>query len=284
MRKLKLKNRIVPLDQPVIMGILNTTPDSFFDGGKYPDLSAQLRRVEELIEGGAQIIDVGGESTRPDASQVSTDEEKKRVLPIIEELKKEFPEIPVSIDTYKPAVAEEALERGVELVNDISGGLLGTELWDLCARYGAAYVLMHFRGHPPKMEKNPQYDDVVGEVYSFLEERIQKLKERGVREVIADPGFGFGKTVEQNYELMAGLQTFKRLRVPLLVGISRKSMIWKVAQISPAEALPATSFLNGIALLNGADILRVHDPKAASQVVKVAGVLSEKINSIIQNR
>ena len=266
---LNLKGKPLFVSKPIIMGILNVTPDSFYDGGKYTDKQAIIKRVTQLITEGADIIDVGAESTRPGATPVPAEQELERLIPAIRTIKKRFPDAIISVDTYKPEVAEEAIKEGAHIINDISGGLYDSKIYDIAAKYHVPYILMHFKGNPPVMDKNPQYNNVVLEVIQQLQELSIQAREAGVRDVIIDPGFGFGKTPEHNYELLMNLELFHRLNKPILVGLSRKSMIWRVANVTPQEALPGTSALNLIALIKGASILRVHDVAPAKQIVSI---------------
>ncbi len=266
---LNLKGKPLFVSKPIIMGILNVTPDSFYDGGKYTDKQAIIKRVTQLITEGADIIDVGAESTRPGATPVPAEQELERLIPAIRTIKKRFPDAIISVDTYKPEVAEESIKEGAHIINDISGGLYDRKIYDIAAKYHVPYILMHFKGNPPVMDKNPQYNNVVLEVIQQLQELSIQAREAGVRDVIIDPGFGFGKTPEHNYELLMNLELFHRLNKPILVGLSRKSMIWRVANVTPQEALPGTSALNLIALIKGASILRVHDVAPAKQIVSI---------------
>ncbi len=266
---LNLKGKPLFIKEPVIMGILNVTPDSFYDGGRYTDLKSIVERANQLLQEGANIIDIGAESTRPGATPVPTDQELERLLPAIREIKKNFPDAIISVDTYKPEVAEEAIKEGAHIINDISGGLYDKRIYDVAAKYRVPYVLMHFKGNPPVMDRDPHYDNVVLEVIQQLQELMQQARDAGVHDIILDPGFGFGKTPDHNYKILLNLELFLRLGRPILVGLSRKSMIWKVAKISPEEALPGTAALNLIALSKGASILRVHDPLPATQIINI---------------
>ncbi len=266
---LNIKGKPLFIKEPIIMGILNVTPDSFYDGGKYTDLKTIVKRAKQLLQEGATIIDVGAESTRPGATPVLTNQELERLLPAIREIKKNFPDAIISVDTYKPEVAEEAIKEGAHIINDISGGLYDKRIYDVAAKYGVPYVLMHFKGNPPIMDRNPHYDNVVLEVIQHLQVLTREAIDAGIHDIIIDPGFGFGKTPDHNYEILLNLELFHRLGKPILVGLSRKSMIWRVANITPQEALPGTVALNLIALSKGASILRVHDPNPTTQIIKV---------------
>ncbi|MDP4291871.1 MAG: dihydropteroate synthase [Bacteroidota bacterium] len=251
------------------MAILNITPDSFFDGGVNATETAWLQKVEQSVNDGAGIIDIGAVSTRPGASYVNEEEELKRLIPAVKSVVSHFPECIISIDTYRSGVAHAAIEEGAGMINDISGGTFDTEILNTVSRAGVPYILMHLKGDPLIMQKNPHYDNVTEEVMTFLNEQTQKALTAGVKQVIWDPGFGFDKTVEHNYQLMKDLKQFKKQGYPLLVGISRKSMINVVLGTKPAQALNGTTVLNTYALLNGADILRVHDVREAVQAVKI---------------
>ncbi|NPA33553.1 MAG: dihydropteroate synthase [Chlorobi bacterium] len=266
---LNLRGKPFFVKKPIIMGILNVTPDSFYDGGRYTDIKKIIERARQLLKEGTAIIDLGAESTRPGATPVSSDQELERLLPAIREIKKNFPEAIISVDTYKPEVAEEAIKEGVQIINDISGGLYDKRIYDIAAKYKTPYILMHFKGNPPVMDRNPQYDNVVLEVIQQLQRLMREAVDAGVHDIILDPGFGFGKTPDHNYEILLNLELLHRLGKPILVGLSRKSMIWRVANTTPQEALPGTSALNLIALMKGAAILRVHDPNPANQIIKI---------------
>lgn len=262
------RHGFIDLSTPVVMGILNLTPDSFFDGGKYLGEEQIIGQVNKMVNEGATIVDIGAESTRPGAQEISISEELNRLIPIVITVRKQFPSLIISIDTTKHEVAKAALDAGADIINDISGGI-DTEMFGLIAKEKVPYILMHIQGNPSNMQQNPQYKDVVNEVYSYLEQRINALTQNGVENIIIDPGFGFGKTVEHNYQLLKNLSEFKNLGLPILVGLSRKSMINKVLNISAKEALNGTTALNTIALLNGASILRVHDVKEAKEVIEL---------------
>lgn len=268
--KMKFKNKNLNFDQNsfYIMGILNATPDSFSDGGKYYQLDKALFHVEEMINQGVDIIDVGGESTRPFSKPVELDEELSRVIPIIESINKNF-DIIISIDTYKSRVAEEALKNGAEIINDISGFTFDEKMIDVASKYNATCVVMHIKGTPKNMQVDPKYTDIVEEIYSFLNERVKVLKEKSIKNIIIDVGFGFGKSLEDNYILLNNLKRFKEIGCPILTGISRKSMIGKVVNVEPEYRISGTLALNTIAILNGTSILRVHDVKDNYQAIKV---------------
>jgi dihydropteroate synthase len=257
-------------DAPIIMGIINATPDSFSDGGKYNRVDAALNRIETMVVNGARIIDVGGESTRPNAQPVTEKEEIERVIPILQQAIQQFHEPVFSIDTTKYKVARLALEAGVQIVNDVSGLRKEPRLAELCGQYEAAYVLMHSIKTPQTMQYNPEYVDVVAEVNKFFSDNIGYLKQAGVKEIILDPGIGFGKTLDHNLKLIAQLDTFKKNGFPVLVGASRKSMIGQILDgCPPEERLIGTLAVHYHALTKGSDILRVHDVKEASESVRI---------------
>lgn len=276
-KMLKVGGEMLDFSVPVVMGILNVTPDSFYDGGSYQSEAGIIRRIHQIVEEGAGIIDVGAYSSRPGAAVVSEKEEIGRLMPAVELIRKYYPHIPVSIDTFRARVAKEVNTcMGPVIVNDISGGTMDGAMFDYVAQAGIPYVMMHIQGTPETMQKNPVYTDVVKEVGQFFRERIARLEAAGFRQVILDPGFGFGKTLQHNYELLNGMEVYKRqFDYPLLVGISRKSMIYKLLGGTPADALNGTTVLNTISLLKGADILRVHDVKEAVEAVKIMGAMRD---------
>lgn len=264
------------MTRPQVMGILNVTPDSFYDGGKYVSELKVIERIHQIVEEGADIIDVGAYSTRSGAAFVDEKEETARLMPAVELIRKYYPEAVISIDTFRAGVAEEVNTcMGPVIVNDISGGTMDEEMFDFVAEAGIPYILMHIQGTPQTMQKNPVYRDVVEEVGTFFAERIGQLNRKGFDNLVLDPGFGFGKTVQHNFQLLNGMERYKEFGYPLLVGISRKTTIWKTLGITPAEALNGTTVLNTISLLKGADILRVHDVKEAVEAVKLVGRLKE---------
>ena len=267
--------RLYALDRPKVMGILNLTPDSFYDGGKLKDPDTILRQADQMWQEEADILDLGGASSRPGATPVSEQEECDRVIPAISLLRKERPDALISIDTYHAAVAAEALQAGASIVNDISGGNLDTEMFPLLAREKVPYILMHMQGTPATMQDAPHYESVVDEVISFFSKQVNRLRLQGVSDIILDPGFGFGKSLTQNYELLQALPAIKRLGCPVLVGVSRKSMINKVLNTAPSDALNGTTAVHVLALERGADILRVHDVRAAVEAVKIVTFTSQ---------
>ena len=273
---LKIRGELISFDSPVVMGIVNVTPDSFFDGGKYVDDDAVVERVNEIVSEGGLIVDVGGYSSRPGAKDIDVNEEINRVIPAVKTIRKEFPGVIISVDTFRSAVAGKALEQGADIINDISAGELDSRMFDVIAGANVPYIMMHMQGTPQTMQQNPQYNDVTQDIIRYFSEKLEKLYAKGVSDVILDPGFGFGKTVAHNYELLKNLPAFEMLELPLLVGVSRKSMINKVLGIQAKDALNGTSVINTIALLNGADILRVHDVKQAVEAVKLVEVYKKQ--------
>ena len=270
---INIKGELIDLSQPKIMGILNLTPDSFYDGGKFNDEDQALMQTEKMICEGANFIDLGACSTQPGSEEISEDEEKKRLFTILEKLIESFPKQFFSIDTYRSAVAEGCLNRGAVMINDISGGQFDDKMMGIVGKNNVPYVLMHLLGTPKDMQENPNYDNVVQEVLYYFSEKIQQAYRNGINDVIIDPGFGFGKTLEHNYELMNHLDLFQSLELPLLVGISRKSMIYKKLGVTADKALNGTTVLNTIALSKGANILRVHDVKQAKECIELLQAL-----------
>ncbi|HEY3372871.1 MAG TPA: dihydropteroate synthase [Prolixibacteraceae bacterium] len=267
---INLDGRLIDLSKPVVMGILNVTPDSFYDGGKYETEKKICQRAQAILEQGAAIIDIGAISTRPGTEEISTQEEIDRLLPAVKTVRKAFPEAAVSIDTYRSWIALKVIEEcGPCIVNDVSGGNFDPHMFDIVGKLGVPYILMHMLGTPLQMQKNPVYDDIIREISLFFTDRVKKLTTAGVKDVILDPGFGFGKTLAHNYELLNRLDSFKVFQLPLLVGVSRKSMIHKLLGISPEEALNGTSVVNTLALMGGTDILRVHDVREAVEAVRI---------------
>ena len=256
-------------EKPVIMGILNITPDSFFDGGKHNSLENAMQHAAQMVEDGADIIDVGAYSSRPGAPLITSQEEIDRALPVIEALVKAFPHIPLSIDTFRADVAKTAINTGAHIINDVSGGLLDHDMFTTVAAMQVPYILMHMRGTPETMQQLTDYQDVVNDVAVDLGEKISKLRALGVKDIILDPGFGFAKTIEQNYELLLRVDELHYHGLPILGGISRKSMIYKKLGITPQESLYATTALNTLLLERGVQILRVHDVKEANQLTQL---------------
>lgn len=268
------KRNLIDLSTPKVMGILNITPDSFYDGGSYTSDKDIFAKTEKMLLEGATFIDVGGYSSRPGAKHISEDEELQRVIPVIELLVKEFPEILISIDTFRSNVALQSINTGACMVNDISAGSMDKNMFQTVAILQVPYILMHMKGTPQNMQQHPTYEDVTHEVIYFFSKKLAELKALGINDLIIDVGFGFGKTMEHNYTLLKNLQLFKNLDVPILTGVSRKSMLWKLLGITAKEALNATTAANTIALLNGTNILRVHDVKEAMEAVKIVNQLT----------
>ena len=256
-------------DMPKIMGILNLTPDSFFDGGTYQELDAARSHTLRMIKEGADIIDIGPYSSRPGASPISAQQEIDRVVPVIEMLHDEFPDIPLSIDTYRAEVAEACILAGAHIINDISGGTLDQNMFSTVAKLRVPYILMHMRGTPATMQQLVHYDDLVNDIAVELGYQVAKLRELGVKDIILDPGFGFAKTIAQNYELLLRVNEFHYFGLPILGGISRKSMLYKKLDLTPNEVLPGTIALHTLLLERGTQILRVHDVKEAKQLVDI---------------
>lgn len=272
---LNCKGKLLELSTPLLMGILNVTPDSFYDGGQFEQKSAILEHAGAMLLEGADIIDVGGMSSRPGAGIISEEEELRRVLPAVELISRNFPEAVISVDTIRSAVATQAVQAGAHIVNDISAGKFDEAMYSAVADLEVPYILMHMQGKPADMQKNPQYQDVVQEVLDFFIQELGKLRALGLKDVILDPGFGFGKTVTHNYQLLKNLQVFQILDCPVITGVSRKSMINKVLKISPKDALNGTTALHMVALLNGSKLLRVHDVKEASQAIQLWQALDQ---------
>ncbi|WP_047545490.1 dihydropteroate synthase [Psychroserpens sp. Hel_I_66] len=263
------KGTLIDLSMPKIMGILNVTPDSFYDGGHYQNKMAIVSQVKTMTDQGATFIDVGGYSSRPDADDVSVDEELHRVIPIIELILNEYPDTLISIDTFRSEVAKQAVANGACMVNDISAGLLDDNMLETVAALHVPYIMMHMRGNPKTMQNLTDYDNLVKDILFYFPERITKARQLGIVDLIIDPGFGFAKTIEQNYELLNKLELLKMTDLPILAGLSRKSMIYKTLNFSAEDALNGTTVLNTIALQKGANILRVHDVKEAMECIRL---------------
>lgn len=263
------RGRLLDLSTPRVMGIINLTPDSFYAESRHKITDELLQSCEKMLTQGADILDLGGASTRPGAETVTIDEEVKRVIPAIEAIAKRFPEAILSIDTYWAYVAERAVQAGASIINDISAGQLDEIMYETVAKLNAPYILMHMQGTPGTMQHNPQYDNVVLDVLDSLVCEVAQLRALGVKDIIIDPGFGFGKTVEHNFQLLQGMDALKITGLPVLAGLSRKSMVCRTLGVKPAEALNGTTALNMVALMKGAKILRVHDVKEAVECVKL---------------
>ncbi|MDR2773288.1 MAG: dihydropteroate synthase [Tannerella sp.] len=268
---LNIKGKLVSLDTPVVMGILNVTPDSFYAESRQQSEAAVAKRIETILSEGGAIIDVGGYSSRPDAEEVSAEEEWDRIEPALKMLQRDYPEIPVSLDTFRADIARRAVETyGVAVINDISGGNMDGRMFEAAAKLNVPYVLMHMRGVPQTMQQYTDYDNIIEDVMLYFAEKVRDLRSSGVNDIIIDPGFGFAKTLDGNYELMRSLNEFSTLlECPLLVGVSRKSMIYGLIGCTEEESLNGTTVLNTFALFNGADILRVHDVREAVEAVKI---------------
>lgn len=267
---LNLRGRLLELREPQIMGILNVTPDSFYSDSRTPDEAHITERVRQMMDEGADMIDIGGYSSRPGADDVTPEEEMDRLRRGLRIVRKLYPEVPVSVDTFRADVARMCIEEeGADIVNDISGGMMDRQMFRTVARLGVPYILMHMQGTPDTMQVAPHYDNLRREVMLYFAERIDRLCQMGAKDIIVDPGFGFGKTLEHNYELMNHLEDFVVFNLPLLVGISRKSMIYKLTGGTPQTSLNGTTVLNTISLVKGAHILRVHDVKAAAEAKQI---------------
>jgi len=276
---LNCKGQLLMIDSPIVMGILNVTPDSFSDGGQFVECNIAFAQAEKMIAEGASIIDVGGMSSRPGAQIISPDEELKRVIPVIQQIHRAYPETIISIDTVHGIVAEKAIEAGASMINDISAWSIDPSILDVVLAHRVPYVLMHMRGRPENMHDQVNYEDVTLEVLDFLIEQITFLRKKGLVDIIVDPGFGFGKTLTQNYEMLNRLHVFKMLEALILAGISRKSMIYNLLETSPDKALAGTIALNWVALEQGAKILRVHDVQEAMNIIQIF----EKVQSTKPN-
>ncbi|MBM3417168.1 MAG: dihydropteroate synthase [Bacteroidetes bacterium] len=266
---LNCNGRLLVVQQPLVMGIINVTPDSFYAGSRQQGTEAILRQAEKMLNEGATILDIGGQSTRPGSERISAEEELQRVIAPIIALQKKFPQAFISVDTFYAAVAREAVQAGATIINDISSGTLDVNMITTVASLKVPYVLMHMKGTPQTMQQQAQYENVTAEVLDFLSRKKAALHKTGIADVIVDPGFGFGKTTAHNFELLRNLSLFSILKAPLLLGISRKSFIWKTLGVSPDEALNGTTALNAIGLISGASIIRVHDVKEAVQTIRL---------------
>jgi dihydropteroate synthase len=276
---INVKGQLIDLGVQRVMGILNITTDSFYSGSRYNSEKEILTAAAKMLEDGADFLDIGGYSSRPGAEDISPEEEKNRVLNAVRYVSKEFPLAIISIDTFRAAVAREAItECGAHIVNDITGGEGDIEMGELIAELNVPYIIMHMKGNPRTMQQDPVYEDVVSEILMWFGQKIAKLKAAGVRDIIIDPGFGFGKSAGHNFDILRRLGEFSITGLPVMAGISRKSLIWKTLNVSPSESLNGTSVLNAVALMNGADILRVHDVKEAVEAVKLIGKVRNTVN------
>lgn len=265
---------LIDLSTPKVMGIVNITPDSFFDGGKYTSDSLLLSQVEKMLIDGATFIDIGAYSSKPNAALVSEEEEIKRLIPVIKLVLSHFPKTNISIDTFRSSVAKRGVENGAAMINDISAGTLDESMFETISNLRVPYCMMHMRGTPQTMQSLTDYEDITRDVLFYFSEKIVKARSYGINDIIIDPGFGFAKNVDQNYELLQKLELFEVVQLPLLVGFSRKSMIYKPLEITPQDALNGTTVLNTIALTKGAKLLRVHDVKEAVECVKLFNKMS----------
>lgn len=275
MTQINCKGALISFDTPKVMGILNITPNSFYSESRTTP-SEVLHKAEQMLQEGATFVDIGGYSSRPNAQEVSEEEELQRVVPVVEALVKHFPEIRISVDTFRAEVARQSLEAGACIINDISAGQIDPTIWEVAAHYQVPYIAMHMRGTPQTMQTYTEYDKLTKNILYYFSEVKDKARQLKINDLIVDPGFGFSKTLAQNYELMQQLALFKALECPILVGISRKSMIYKLLDTTAEDALNGTTVLNTFALLHGADILRVHDVKEAMECVRIVGELCEK--------
>ena len=273
MRSINCKGKLIELNSPRVMGIMNLTPDSFYDGGRLKNDKEILLHAEKLINEGATFIDIGGYSSRPNAEHISEKEELQRVIPVINMVIDRFPDALISIDTFRSKVAKYAVQSGACMINDISAGNMDEKMFETVAELQVPYIIMHMKGTPQTMQKNPTYDNIIQEIIFYFSQKISELRSLGVNDLIIDVGFGFGKTIQQNYILLKNLSLFKSLEVPILTGVSRKSMLYKMIDATAQEALNVTTVANTIALLNGANILRVHDVKETIEAIKIINAL-----------
>ncbi len=271
---LNCKGRLLTIENSIVMGIINATPDSFYEGSRFVGEENILHQAEKMLKEGADILDIGGQSTRPNSKQLNEEEELKRIIEPIKLLHKNFPEAIVSIDTYHSKVALEAVSAGASMVNDISGGSLDSDMIATVGKLNVPYICMHIQGTPQTMQKEPHYENATKEVLDFFIKKIDECKKAGIHDVIIDPGFGFGKTQRHNFELLKNLSVFKMLEKPLLLGVSRKSTIYKTLGVTANDALNGTTVLNTVGLLNGANILRVHDVKEAKEAIKLVAEMN----------
>lgn len=273
---LNCKGRLLLIKEPIIMGIINTTPDSFYSGSRFNEIDAVLQKADQMIADGATIIDVGGQSTRPNSQRISAEEERDRVIPVVKAIHERFPQTIISIDSFYAQVVKDAIETGSSMVNDVSAGTIDADLIPAVASLHVPYVLMHMQGNLQTMQQNPHYENIVPEVFDFLNKKIKELHEAGIHDIIVDPGFGFGKSIDHNFELLSGLDFFQHLSKPLLAGLSRKATIYKTLGVTPEEALNGSTVLHTISLMKGASILRVHDIKEARQTIQLFEALTKK--------
>ena len=268
-RTINANGILLDLSTTQVMGILNITTESFYDGGKHNDTIKALQKVEQFIKEGASIVDIGAYSSRPGAKHISTNEEWKRLKEIIPIVNKEFPEIIISVDTFRSDIAENSIENGAHIINDISAGEMDSKMFDTIAKLQVPYIMMHMQGIPQNMQDNPQYSCIEKEVFCYFKNKLKILKNKGVKKIIIDPGFGFGKSLEHNYQLLNNLELLHDLNLPILAGVSRKSMIYKLLESTPAEALNGTTAIHTICLQKGVSILRVHDVRESVECTKI---------------
>ncbi|HLA57037.1 MAG TPA: dihydropteroate synthase [Flavobacterium sp.] len=270
------KGQLIDLNTPKVMGILNVTPNSFFDGGKYGNETEILEQVGKMLAEGADFIDIGAYSSKPDAELVSEAEELARIVPVVESVLKSFPQTLISVDTFRSEVAHACIEKGAAIINDISAGNLNANMLETVARLKVPYIMMHMRGNPQTMKQLTDYEDIVKEMLFYFSEKISMARSFGINDIIIDPGFGFAKTLEQNYEVLRKLELFGMPELPVLVGFSRKSMVYKPLNSNASEAMNGTTALNAISLTKGSSILRVHDVKEAVECVKLYNMMNSK--------
>ena len=283
-KTLNIRGTLTSLDTPLVMGILNVTPDSFYADSRKQTEVAIEERIQAILSEGGQIIDLGGYSSRPDAAEVSPEEEMKRLAFALKILNTHYPDVTLSVDTFRADVARRCVEEyGVAIINDISGGELDAGMFETVARLHVPYIMMHMQGTPQDMQQHPHYDNLLKEVFMYFSHKVQQLRDLGVKDIILDPGFGFGKTVEHNYEFLAHLEEFRIFELPLIVGVSRKSMIYRLLGTTAQEALNGTTVLDTICLLKGADILRVHDVREAVETVKIVEAMKAGCSALITN-
>lgn len=276
---MNVNGRLLDLSTPQVMGILNVTPDSFYAGSRMQTETQIATRVEQMLEEGADMIDIGAYSSRPGAADISVQEEMDRLRAGLRIVRRMHPDAIVSVDTFRAAVACMCVEEyGVAIVNDISGGEMDKDMFSTVARLGVPYVLMHMQGTPQNMQQQPHYDSLLGDIFRYFARKVQQLRDLGAKDIVLDPGFGFGKTLEHNYELLAHLEDFRIFGLPLLVGVSRKSMVYNLLGTTPAEALNGTTAVNTVCLMKGADILRVHDVRQAVEAIKIITKMKETVN------
>jgi dihydropteroate synthase len=276
MFSLNCKGRLLCAETPIVMGILNITPDSFYEGSRFENTTTLIHKAAEMILEGATILDIGGQSSRPGAESITAEEEWERIAPAIQSIRENFPGIFISVDTYYASVAQSAVEAGADMINDISAGKLDPEMIPAVARLNIPFIAMHMKGNPSNMQEQTVYKDLLREIMDYFTERIQYFHKAGIKDVIIDPGFGFAKTIEQNFKLLSNLEDLKILQMPILAGLSRKSMIYKTLGISPEESLNGSSALHTIALMKGVQIIRAHDVKEAVECIKLTQKLQTK--------